>query len=167
MFYFYSRRLIFIILIGEACVRSMQQQLGILGAISVVAGRGRKTCVKLAGHRTFQTHTDFQAAVQHNKDESCVTFPQCVLLLYLWCIQFDNDSYMIKQQFIYYSLLMTIHMYVNPFSMALSILLAVISAPRGLLIWCSMGISLMLHMETGSFGKPSYDQLPEMKSIIH
>jgi len=64
---------------------------------------------------------------------------------------------MIKQQFIYYSLLMTIHMYVNPFSMALSILLAVISAPRGLLIWCSMGISLMLHMETGSFGKPSYD----------
>jgi hypothetical protein len=33
------------------------------GNISVVAGRERKTCVKMAGHRTFQTHTD------------CFTFP--------------------------------------------------------------------------------------------
>jgi hypothetical protein len=41
-------------------MRSMQEQLGVLGTISALAYRHRETCAEVAGRRTFRILTSGQ-----------------------------------------------------------------------------------------------------------
>jgi hypothetical protein len=55
---------------GEDYVRSIQQQLGILGTVSEFACRLRKTKksgVEMDARRTFRVHTDLRPAVRQKQ----------------------------------------------------------------------------------------------------